>query len=43
MKIRSQFNLLILCIIVVPLFIVVMLPVYHYMNSPQRFLLKGYK
>ncbi len=43
MKIRSQFNLLILCIIVVPLFIVVMLPVYHYMTSPQRFLLKGYK
>lgn len=43
MKIRSQFNLLIVGIVLIPIATITILPVYHYMSSPQRILLKGYK
>ncbi len=43
MKIRTQLNVFILGIIVIPLASVIFLPIYHYINSPQRYLLKSYK
>lgn len=43
MKIRSQLTLLILGIVIIPLLTLCLLPVYHYMNSPMRFIMKDYK
>jgi signal transduction histidine kinase len=43
MKIKTQLNLFIGGIIIVPLLCMIIIPVYHYFSSPQRFLLKGYK
>lgn len=43
MKIRSQLNILILGIILIPLISVIAVPVYHYATSSERRLLKGYK
>ena len=43
MKIRTQFLILILLLITMPLVSLITLPIYHYFSSPQRYLLKGYK
>ncbi len=43
MKIRTQLNILILGIILIPLVSIIALPVYHYATSSERRLLKGYK
>lgn len=43
MKIKTQFTILILVVIFIPLVAVVTVPVYHYICSPERYLLKGYK
>ena len=43
MKIRTQLNILILGIILIPLASFIALPVYHYATSSERRLLKGYK
>ncbi|MBR4004772.1 MAG: HAMP domain-containing histidine kinase [Treponema sp.] len=43
MKIRTQLNILILGIILIPLASLIALPVYHYATSSERRLLKGYK
>ena len=42
MKIKSQLTCFIIGIIIVPLLCILVLPTYHYLSSPQRFLLKGY-
>lgn len=42
MKIRTQLNWFIFGIIIVPLLCMFIIPTYHYFNSPQRFLLKGF-
>lgn len=42
MKIKNQFKFLITGIIIVPALCIILLPLYHYFSSPQRFLLKGY-
>lgn len=42
MKIKRQFVTLIVAIAILPLFFAVSLPFYHYLTSPQRFLMKGY-
>lgn len=43
MKIKTQLSLLIAGIIIVPLFFIIVLPLYHYYTSPQRILLKEYE
>lgn len=43
MKIRTQLSLLILFMVLVPLLCAIFLPVFQYVSSPQRYLLKGYK
>ena len=43
MKIKKQFKFLITGIIIVPALCIILLPLYHYFSSPQRFLLKGYR
>ncbi len=43
MQIKKQFRLLIAGIVVIPLLVALALPLYHYMSSPQRYLIKGYK
>ncbi len=43
MKIRTQLRLLILFMVLVPLLCAMSLPLFQYINSPQRYLLKGYK
>lgn len=43
MKIRNQFRLFILGIILVPLICAIFLPVYHYITRPERTLINGYK
>ncbi len=43
MKIRTQLNLLILFMVIIPLICFLSLPVYHYLSSPQRKLYKDYK
>jgi signal transduction histidine kinase len=43
MKIRTQLNCFIVGIILVPLLCAILVPLYHYYSSPQRFLLKGYQ
>lgn len=43
MKIKTQLNIFIAGIVVVPLLCMIIIPVYHYFSSPQRFLLKGYQ
>src|SRR5574344_538478 len=43
MKIKTQLNIFIAGIIVVPLLCMIIIPFYHYFSSPQRFLLKGYQ
>ena len=42
MKIKTQLTCFIIGIIIVPLLCILVLPTYHYLSSPQRFLLKGY-
>lgn len=42
MKIRTQLRLLILFMVLVPLLCALSLPIFQYINSPQRYLLKGY-
>ena len=43
MKIKTQFTILIAAIALVPLACAVSFPIYHYLTSPQRYLMKGYK
>ncbi|MBP5297687.1 MAG: HAMP domain-containing histidine kinase, partial [Lachnospiraceae bacterium] len=43
MKIRTQLNILILGIILIPLVSIIALPLYHYATSSERRLLNGYK
>ncbi len=43
MKIRTQLQLLILFMVLVPIVCVISLPLFQYLNSPQRYLLGGYK
>ncbi len=43
MKIKNQFRLFILGTIAVPLISAITFPVYHYLTSPERILIKGYK
>src|SRR5574344_1854290 len=43
MKIRTQLNCFIVGIVIVPLLCAILIPVYHYFSSPQRYLLKGYQ
>lgn len=43
MKIRTQLRLLILFMVLVPLLCAMSLPIFQYVTSPQRYLLKGYK
>ena len=43
MKIKKQLQILILIIVIIPLTAVISLPVYHYLNSPERYLMQGYK
>ena len=43
MKIKSQFKLLILGIVIIPLITITVLPINNYLTSPQRTLLSGYK
>ena len=43
MTIKKQFTLLITGIIIVPVLCIIFLPLYHYINSPQRYMLKGYE
>ncbi|MBP5451847.1 MAG: HAMP domain-containing histidine kinase [Treponema sp.] len=43
MKIRTQLNVLILGIILIPLVSVIALPIYHYATSSERRLFNGYK
>ncbi|MBE6354161.1 HAMP domain-containing sensor histidine kinase [Treponema sp.] len=43
MKIKTQFRILILIIVIIPLTAVISLPVYHYLTSPERYLMKGYR
>lgn len=43
MKIRKQFAILIFGILVIPLLSAVVFPLYYYLTSPQRHLLKGYE
>ena len=43
MKIKTQFTILIVAIALIPLVCAVSFPIYHYLTSPQRFLMKGYK
>lgn len=42
MKIKSQFLLLLIAIALIPLGSAMLLPLYHYFTSPQRYLMKGY-
>ncbi len=43
MKIKNQFKILIAGIIFIPMLMAITLPLYHYISSPQRYLMKGYK
>lgn len=43
MKIRTQLQLLILFMVLVPLLCVISMPLFQYITSPQRYLLAGYK
>ena len=43
MKIRTQLSFLIIVLIILPVLCLTSLPVYHYMTSNQRYLMKGYK
>ena len=43
MKIKTQFTILIFAIAMIPLAVAVSLPVYHYLTSPQRYLMKGFR
>ena len=43
MKIRTQLNLLIVALITLPVVCLTFLPLYHYMTSSQRHLMKGYQ
>lgn len=43
MTIKKQFTLLITGIIIVPLLCSILLPLYHYLNSPQRYMLKDFE
>ena len=43
MKIRTQFNLLIVGIVIIPILSLVYFPLHRYLTSPQRYLLKGYE
>lgn len=43
MKICTQLKLLILFMVLVPFFCALSLPVFHYLTSPQHYLLNGYK
>ena len=43
MKIRTQLNLLIFFMVVIPIICFLSLPVYHYLSSPQRKLYKDFK
>ena len=43
MKIKNQFRLFILGTIAVPLICAIAFPIYHYLNSPERLLIKGYR
>ncbi|MBP5465115.1 MAG: HAMP domain-containing protein, partial [Treponema sp.] len=43
MKIRTQLQLLILFMVLVPLVCAISIPFYQYITSPQRYLLAGYK
>lgn len=42
MKVKTQLNLLIICIVAMPVIAMMTLPTYHYFTSPQRYLLKDY-
>jgi signal transduction histidine kinase len=42
-KIRKQFGILIASIILIPVLSIIALSVYHYVTSPQRHLLNGYR
>jgi Signal transduction histidine kinase len=43
MTIRRQFHLLLTATIVIPLLCAAFIPVYHYLTSPERILLHGYR
>jgi len=43
MKIRTQLNLLVLGMVLIPFACLTAIPVFQYFTSPQRYLLKGYK
>jgi signal transduction histidine kinase len=43
MTIRRQFHLLLAAIITIPLLCAVFIPVYHYLTSPERLLIHGYR
>lgn len=43
MKIKTQFSVLIVLIVLLPLLCMISIPVYHYVTSPQRYLMKGFR
>mgnify|MGYP000930749558 FL=1 len=43
MTIRRQFYFLIAIIIVIPLLCAAFIPVYHYLSSPERILIRSYR
>lgn len=43
MTIKSQLRILIFVVVIIPLTAIILIPVYHYLTSPARYLIKGYQ